>query len=592
MAIINIQTSETGLSGVVPKIIYIYTNDTLATISTAGYLDAENIQGYNFDSSQMALVTTKTNPNNREVIPYFCTITQSGSSWTLVPVTGGGSVTFPITTPEGGTGLTSLNPFALITGGTTSSGVAQQVASLGTSGQLLQSNGPGALPTWVTSGSAVTPSALTEVNDTNVTLTLGGTPSTALLQATSITAGWTGTLAVARGGSGLSSTTPYAIITGGTTGTGALQQVASLGTTGQVLTSGGAGALPTWTTITGGSGTVNSGTINDLAWYASTGTAVSGLATANSSGLLTNGSGVPAWVAYTGTGAPVLATSPTLVTPILGTPTSGTLTNCTGLVPSTGLAATGTPTASTYLRGDNAWVAGGISIAGNVQTLTGSGTYTPTAGTQFIIVEMIGGGGGSGGVTCAAGHAVASASGSPGAYLRFMMSAAQIGSSLSYSVGAFGAGGSATGPTNGSNGSSTTFGNWIAGGGAGSPFQTVENGAPSVSSLPSTVGTGSLMNEVQYSGNPAQTYNVGGSFYINAACGSAGNSSFSGYIGSTQLLVVISTGSANGTFATPNAIGIGIGGPGSAVYSQSTSIGEGYPGASGSAGTIVVTEFI
>lgn len=33
----------------------------------------------------------------------------------------------------------------------------------------------------------------------------------------------------------------------------------------------------------------------------------------------------------TGTGAAVFATSPTLVTPILGTPTSGTLTNCTGL---------------------------------------------------------------------------------------------------------------------------------------------------------------------------------------------------------------------------------------------------------------------
>lgn len=33
----------------------------------------------------------------------------------------------------------------------------------------------------------------------------------------------------------------------------------------------------------------------------------------------------------TGTGAAVFATSPTLVTPVLGTPSSGTLTNCTGL---------------------------------------------------------------------------------------------------------------------------------------------------------------------------------------------------------------------------------------------------------------------
>lgn len=40
--------------------------------------------------------------------------------------------------------------------------------------------------------------ALSKVDDTNVTLTLGGSPTTALLTATSITAGWTGTLANAR----------------------------------------------------------------------------------------------------------------------------------------------------------------------------------------------------------------------------------------------------------------------------------------------------------------------------------------------------------------------------------------------------------
>jgi len=40
--------------------------------------------------------------------------------------------------------------------------------------------------------------ALTKVDDTNVTLTLGGSPTTALLAATSITAGWTGTLADSR----------------------------------------------------------------------------------------------------------------------------------------------------------------------------------------------------------------------------------------------------------------------------------------------------------------------------------------------------------------------------------------------------------
>jgi hypothetical protein len=44
----------------------------------------------------------------------------------------------------------------------------------------------------------------------------------------------------------------------------------------------------------------------------------------------------------TGSGALVFATSPTLVTPILGTPQSGTLTSCTGLPISTGVSGLGT----------------------------------------------------------------------------------------------------------------------------------------------------------------------------------------------------------------------------------------------------------
>ena len=46
--------------------------------------------------------------------------------------------------------------------------------------------------------------------------------------------------------------------------------------------------------------------------------------------LVGGGAAAPVWTEATGSGAPVRATSPTLVTPILGTPTSGTLTNCTG----------------------------------------------------------------------------------------------------------------------------------------------------------------------------------------------------------------------------------------------------------------------
>lgn len=56
----------------------------------------------------------------------------------------------------------------------------------------------------------LTPAALTKTDDTNVTLTLGGTPTTALLQATSLTLGWTGQLALSRGGTGANLSDPGA----------------------------------------------------------------------------------------------------------------------------------------------------------------------------------------------------------------------------------------------------------------------------------------------------------------------------------------------------------------------------------------------
>ena len=52
-------------------------------------------------------------------------------------------------------------------------------------------------------------------------------------------------LPVPSGGTGRATATAYAVICGGATATGALQSIASVGTTGQVLTSNGVGALPT-----------------------------------------------------------------------------------------------------------------------------------------------------------------------------------------------------------------------------------------------------------------------------------------------------------------------------------------------------------
>lgn len=57
------------------------------------------------------------------------------------------------------------------------------------------------------------------------------------------------TSVVAGGGTGAVTFTAYSVICAGTTATGSFQNVSGVGTTGQVLTSNGAAALPTWQAI-------------------------------------------------------------------------------------------------------------------------------------------------------------------------------------------------------------------------------------------------------------------------------------------------------------------------------------------------------
>lgn len=61
----------------------------------------------------------------------------------------------------------------------------------------------------------------------------------------------TGTVPVANGGTGLTTTTAYSVVFSGTTATGNFQASAGPGTTGYLLTSNGAGALPTFQANTG-----------------------------------------------------------------------------------------------------------------------------------------------------------------------------------------------------------------------------------------------------------------------------------------------------------------------------------------------------
>jgi hypothetical protein len=203
----------------------------------------------------------------------------------------------------------------------------------------------------------------------NATITLGGTTtSVGNLTLTNATISSVSTpITVAQGGTGLVTITSNSVMLGN--GTGNVQIVAP-GTSGNVLTSTGT----TW-----------SSTAPTAQVYPSAGIA-------NSTGT--------AWgtsYSTTGSGTVVaLATSPTFVTPILGTPTSGTLTNTTGF-PAANLAGTALPSAivtssltalGTIATGVWNGTAIGIAYGGTGQTTASAGfnALSPITTTGDLIL--------------------------------------------------------------------------------------------------------------------------------------------------------------------------------------------------------------
>ena len=115
----------------------------------------------------------------------------------------------------------------------------------GTTSEYLRGDGSAAtFPTIPT----ITPSALTEVDDTNITISLGGTPGTALLQPVTITAGWTGTLADARIASAATWNNKSRLQYNNSTGTQSITAATVTYITGSAITTANiqAGTVVTW----------------------------------------------------------------------------------------------------------------------------------------------------------------------------------------------------------------------------------------------------------------------------------------------------------------------------------------------------------
>lgn len=94
MTILNVQIGEIGESGVVPQIIRLETDNTLAEVTATGYLNGLVKQGFALSESDMALVVTKASATSAKEVAWL-EVSKSGANWSLVPTNSPGEVVLP-----------------------------------------------------------------------------------------------------------------------------------------------------------------------------------------------------------------------------------------------------------------------------------------------------------------------------------------------------------------------------------------------------------------------------------------------------------------------------------------------------------------
>lgn len=307
MAILQATTSQIGQSGQIPKIIYLQTNNTVAQVTTAGYLNnlIENF-GIALAETDIALVSTKTSPSAVASSVAFYDVSYSGGNWTLVAISSGGGGVNPGLANElayyagaGSTvsGLTTANNGVLVTsaggvpsiGSTLPNAVQDNITRLGTIASI------GAPLGAAFGGTGV-------VNNAANTLTWSGAfPATfTLTGVTGVTFPTSGTLAT----TGMIPSLPLSMANGGTnkalvaangglvySDSDSLEILAPTATANQIPLSGSSSA-PSWSTLT----YLNTAGANTIP-YASSANVLGTIAAAAGGVLISSAASVPSMLA-------------------------------------------------------------------------------------------------------------------------------------------------------------------------------------------------------------------------------------------------------------------------------------------------------
>lgn len=341
------------------------------------------------------------------------------------PITSSGTLTGTLTTQAVNTlfagpssGAAATPTFRALT--TADIPALSYVTSVGATAPITSTGG--ATPTI-----GVTAAALNKVDDTNVTMTLSGSPSTALIAATTMGLGWTGQLAVSRGGTGAATTTANFIFAGPSSGSPAAPTFRALTTAdipalayGSVSSVGL--ALPSIMTVSGSpvtssgtlTGTLTTQSVNTLFAGPSSGAAaaptfrslttadipalsyVTSVAATVPSFLSISGSPITSSgtlaISYSGTALPILnggtgqTTASAAFNALSPVTTTGDLIIGNGTNSATRLAIG----ASTYVLTSNGTTASWAASSGGGSAYTRT-TFTATAGqTAFTVTYAVG----------------------------------------------------------------------------------------------------------------------------------------------------------------------------------------------------------